>query len=157
MTIKCCRLCHRPAVDALLQYCERHAKRRVASNTYIRTAPENKGSRGGGKRRNSAAVEFYNSSRWHNLRKEYLTEDNMWCIACANLGNLTLATDVDHIIPRKIKPELQWEESNFQPLCKQCHLRKSAKDKRGLYADFRNKTFIVLEDIKHGKNSIQSR
>ncbi|MGM9590559.1 MAG: HNH endonuclease signature motif containing protein, partial [Faecousia sp.] len=40
-------------------------------------------------------------------------------------GRLTPATVVDHIIPHRGDRKLFWDESNWQPLCKDCHNRKT--------------------------------
>lgn len=38
------------------------------------------------------------------------------------------ATVVDHIIPHKGDQYLFWDRSNWQPLCKLCHDRKTATE-----------------------------
>ena len=40
-------------------------------------------------------------------------------------SKLTPATVVDHIIPHRGDKRLFWDEKNWQPLCKDCHDRKT--------------------------------
>nr|DAZ53348.1 MAG TPA: HNH endonuclease [Caudoviricetes sp.] len=40
-------------------------------------------------------------------------------------GRYTKATVVDHITPHRGDPRLFWDEANWQPMCKQCHDRKT--------------------------------
>lgn len=41
------------------------------------------------------------------------------------VGRLTQATVVDHIVPHRGDQKLFWDESNWQPLCKPCHDKKT--------------------------------
>ena len=63
-----------------------------------------------------------------------------FCRECARLyppGDLrhrTPATVVDHIVPHRGDPQLFWDESNWQPLCKACHDHKTGtEDRNPLY------------------------
>jgi|SRR5690606_5488580 len=80
--------------------------------------------RGYDKQRGSASQRGYNA-QWRKARKRYLTEHPL-CVECEKNGRLTPATVVDHIIPHKGDMQLFWDESNWQPLCKPCHDRKTA-------------------------------
>jgi 5-methylcytosine-specific restriction protein A len=40
-------------------------------------------------------------------------------------GRYTKATVVDHIKPHRGNQKLFWDEDNWQPMCKQCHDRKT--------------------------------
>jgi len=44
---------------------------------------------------------------------------------CQRNGKLSPATVVDHILPHRGDEDLFWDESNWQPLCKRCHDRKT--------------------------------
>lgn len=70
-------------------------------------------------RRESASRRGYDS-RWRKARKLYL-EKNPLCRMCEQLGHITPATLVDHIIPHKGNQKLFWDKSNWQPLCAPCH------------------------------------
>lgn len=51
---------------------------------------------------------------------------------CKEQGKVTQARVVDHIIPHKGNMQLFWDESNWQPLCKEHHDReKQSQEKRG--------------------------
>lgn len=75
-------------------------------------------------------TNFYRTKRWRNLRSYHLMESPL-CIHCHKNGKLVSATVVDHIIPRKERPDLELEETNLQSLCESCHNRKSGRSKRG--------------------------
>ena len=63
--------------------------------------------------------------RWRQTSKRYLFLHPL-CVACEAQGRLTPATEVDHITPHKGDQALFWDESNWQPLCRPCHSRKTA-------------------------------
>lgn len=42
---------------------------------------------------------------------------------CEQLGYVTAATVVDHIVPHRGDYELFWKDGNHQSLCKACHDR----------------------------------
>jgi len=48
------------------------------------------------------------------------------------MGDVTPATVVDHIIPHKGDDKLFWDQTNWQPLCKECHDgTKQSEEKTG--------------------------
>ena len=63
------------------------------------------------------------SAQWQRLRASVLTGEPM-CRHCINEGRTTPATDLDHASgdPSDNSPE------NLQPLCHECHSRKTAAD-----------------------------
>jgi len=63
-------------------------------------------------------------ARWRQARKLFLGR-NPLCRECMKAGRLTPATVVDHIIPHRGDQKLFWDESNWQPLCKACHDKKT--------------------------------
>lgn len=77
-------------------------------------------------RRGSAAARGYDS-RWRKARVGYLRSHPM-CAECARDGIVTAASVVDHIIPHKGDKTLFWDYDNWQPLCKPCHDRKTARE-----------------------------
>lgn len=80
--------------------------------------------------RGSAASRGYDS-RWRKARITYL-QRNPLCRMCEQAGRLTPATVVDHITPHKGDQALFWDETNWQPLCKQHHdSAKQRAERRG--------------------------
>ena len=63
-------------------------------------------------------------ARWRKARTAFL-QRNPLCNECMKRGKITPATVVDHIIPHRGDRKLFWDESNWQPLCKDCHDRKT--------------------------------
>ena len=63
-------------------------------------------------------------AKWRRARKAFL-DRNPLCAECQREGKLTPATVVDHIVPHRGDQRLFWDETNWQPLCKDCHDRKT--------------------------------
>ena len=68
-------------------------------------------------------------SRWRSARKKFLQE-HPFCIRCHQNNKLTPATVVDHIISHRGDQVLFWDKTNWQPLCKQCHDKKTMIEDR---------------------------
>ena len=67
--------------------------------------------------------------RWRALRRRVFDAFNWRCAACGRPGRL----DLDHIEPLRARPDLEWSESNLQPLCSgrgggRCHLSKTSAE-----------------------------
>ena len=73
---------------------------------------------------------FYSKKAWRSLRKIKLMEDPL-CVNCKTKGSLTSAAVVDHIIPRRLRPDLELNWANLQSLCESCHNSKSGTEGRG--------------------------
>ena len=73
--------------------------------------------------RGNAAERGY-GGKWRNARARFLRKHPL-CVKCRENGKLTPATVVDHIIPHRGDPVLFWDESNWQPLCRDCHGEKT--------------------------------
>lgn len=65
---------------------------------------------------------LYNIPLWKKMRKEFL-KDNPTCAVCGGK-----ATVVDHIVAHRGNVELFWNQSNWQPLCKECHDAKTNRE-----------------------------
>jgi 5-methylcytosine-specific restriction protein A len=74
--------------------------------------------------RGTAAQRGY-GARWRKVRAYYLAK-NPICLRCGDI-----ATVVDHITPHKGDMILFWDKTNWQPLCKSCHDRKTAAEDGG--------------------------
>ena len=73
----------------------------------------------------SAAGRGYDS-QWRKARKAFLQAHPL-CVECMKEGRYVKATDVDHIVPHRGDMKLFWDRSNWQPLCKQCHNKKTGR------------------------------
>ncbi len=63
-------------------------------------------------------------SRWRKARVRFLMLHPL-CVKCLENGRIENATVVDHIKPHRGDPIFFWDQSNWQPLCKRCHDRKT--------------------------------
>ena len=84
-------------------------------------------------RRESASARGYDR-RWQKARLTYLRRNPL----CADpfktherQGMIVAAVLVDHIQPHKGDMTLFWRVDNWQPLCKECHDRKTAQEDGG--------------------------
>lgn len=67
--------------------------------------------------------------RWQKARESFLKTHPL-CVRCQAAGHLIPATVVDHIIPHRGDQRLFWDKSNWQPLCKSCHDKKTMTEDR---------------------------
>lgn len=75
--------------------------------------------------RGNSAARLYDR-RWRKRRRVKLLKDPL-CEECKREGRLTLATDVDHVIPHRGDRRLFDDDDNLQSLCKPCHSKKTAR------------------------------
>ncbi len=87
-------------------------------------------------KRESSSKRGY-GSRWQKARRTYLLSHPL-CAHCETQGMLTQATIVDHIVPHKGDQKLFWDATNWQPLCKPCHDRKTATEDGGFGRAIKN-------------------
>jgi len=78
------------------------------------------------KRQRKGSTERLYDARWQRARVEHLAEHPL-CVACADLGVVTEAAVVDHIVPHRGDVRLFWQSTNWQSLCKPCHDAKTAR------------------------------
>ena len=83
-------------------------------------------------RRGGSTERGYDSA-WQRAREAYLGAHPL-CAECMRAGQVTAAVVVDHIIPHKGDRKLFWDSANWQPLCKRCHDRKTAREDGGFGA-----------------------
>lgn len=62
--------------------------------------------------------------RWARERLRFLKRSPL----CANCG--AAANSVDHIVPHKGDEKLFWDQGNWQPLCLDCHRKKTRVERR---------------------------
>jgi len=79
---------------------------------------KDKGRRAGG--RSNQYHHLYNSHRWRCERATFL-KLNPLCAMCKRRGEVSVATEVDHIIPHRGDLEVFWDTGNWQGLCKPDH------------------------------------
>ncbi len=72
---------------------------------------------------------WYHRQVWKRLRAAKLNDDPL-CVLCQEQGRTVVATEVDHIIDRKERPDLALDWDNLQGLCKSCHSGKTARTQR---------------------------
>lgn len=62
---------------------------------------------------------------WQTVRRAFLNAHPL-CWGCMVAGRYTTATQVDHRVKFRNRPELRLDWDNLQPLCNGCHGFKSA-------------------------------
>jgi len=80
--------------------------------------------------RDKEAAKFYNSIEWKRLKQQALIRDKGLCQECLSNQKITIATEVDHIIPIRVRWDLRLRLDNLRSLCHKCHMRKTAEDKK---------------------------
>jgi 5-methylcytosine-specific restriction endonuclease McrA len=81
---------------------------------------------------------FYQSKEWRALRSIVLVRD-VYCQECLKNNIHTIATECDHIIDIKDRPDLFMSLDNICGLCKSCHSRKTFHTRRS----FQKQVFTV--------------
>lgn len=71
---------------------------------------------------------FYSSARWRKFRRMIATAQPMICEECKRRGRIAVGQELDHIVPRKVAPELTFDPDNVQWLCRAHHNEKRAKE-----------------------------
>lgn len=107
-------LCGNKARPGMNGYCDEHSR---------------KHNRAIDLRRGTSTQRGY-SKRWSKARATYLASHPL-CAECLKQDRPVPATVVDHIVPHKGNQSLFWDETNWQPLCKPCHDRKTATEDGG--------------------------
>lgn len=73
---------------------------------------------------------FYNSKSWRNLRNSVMMDHDWICANCKRDDMLTAAKIVDHIIEIKDDWDKRLDASNLEPLCHDCHNKKTADERK---------------------------
>ena len=125
-----CRRCSRKATNGI--YCTRHA---LTPELTRKPSPRQK--RPGAK----VTAKPTNTRKWFEFSKQYRI-DHPLCVCCKLLGRRVPSTEVDHIIPCKVRPDIMYDESNLQALCGKCHRKKAGFEYRGIYYDYKLKRVL---------------
>ena len=110
------------------RYCEQHAYRKKQDEAERQRFYDQH-------QRDRKAAEFYRTSEWQRLAERRLALDHYLCRNCLAEQKLTRATEVDHVIPIRVRWDLRLELSNTRSLCHRCHMRKTAEDRRRYESD----------------------
>lgn len=70
---------------------------------------------------------LYKTSAWRNLRAAVLRQEPL-CRECQRHERVVAAVLVDHITPARTPGVDFFDRANLQPLCNDCHERKSQRD-----------------------------
>ena len=81
-------------------------------------------------KRNKQVAAFYKSVAWRRLREQRLMIDYGLCKDCLKAQKITPATEVDHIIPIRVRWDLRLRLDNTRSLCHRHHMQKTVEDKR---------------------------
>lgn len=73
-------------------------------------------------------MRLIHTARWLRLRRDKLSESPL-CERCSELGRVTAATEVHHVMPvenglgRMEKEHLMFDYANLMSLCHGCHVK----------------------------------
>ena len=118
---KICRVfsCNNLTKDS---YCEEHK--------HIQVEKELKRHRHYNKQRDPVLKKFYNSKEWRMLSQHIMSINHYLCIGCSTPNRPMIANLVDHIVPVLVDWSLRLVPNNCQPLCHDCHNKKTSEDKK---------------------------
>ena len=97
----------------------------------MRTAPKQLGSKhtqpkSRGRCDDKQELTSYRYQRW---RRSQMIDANWMCAKCRANGVIELATQLHHIQPRHLRPDLIMDEDNVLPLCDACHEKEHTNGK----------------------------
>ena len=76
--------------------------------------------------------KFSKSGRWRGVRLRILIRDGWRCTTCGKDIRGKGQANVDHIIPRRQRPDLALSSSNLTSLCHACHSYKTVMRDGGM-------------------------
>lgn len=72
--------------------------------------------------------------QWTKFRKRFVMErveaGDYYCNHCHIAFRSTTDMQVDHIKPLQTHPDLKFEKTNLQLLCRKCHIQKTKEDNK---------------------------
>lgn len=77
----------------------------------------------------SRLARIRGSGRYRRVR-ELALRQHPYCVVCKREGKLVPTTEIDHIIPLRVRPDLAFSMENLQGLCGRHHALKSARERR---------------------------
>lgn len=89
--------------------------------------------------------DILSSGRWYRLALKVRERDDYQCQKCG----LRTWGEVDHIQPRHARPDLIWDASNLQLLCRTCHIKKTRDENPRLTPG--RKQWLDFLEVEHGK------
>ena len=95
-------------------------------------------------RYHAEAKRFLESDKWYALRKIVLERHGYTCMRCKVTDQHAVLT-VDHIQPRRLRPDLGLSEDNLQVLCRSCNSQKGHRDT----TDYRPKNSLKTLEMSH--------
>jgi hypothetical protein len=69
---------------------------------------------------NKKAHPFYASAAWRSVRQLALKRDRWMCVQCSARVHTKGSMIVDHIIERRVRPDLALALTNLRTLCRKC-------------------------------------
>lgn len=81
-------------------------------------------------RKASPPKRFSRGRPYRRARQAWFNSDPLLrlCAHCLAQGRTTAATQLDHIRRAADRPDLFFDESNWQPLCDACHTAKTQQE-----------------------------
>lgn len=70
------------------------------------------------------------------IQRFILKRDDSTCQKCGLRDELIM--DIDHVIPRRVAPELKYNSKNLITICPNCHRRKTLEDHKKYPQKWRN-------------------
>jgi len=70
---------------------------------------------------------IHSTAQWTRLAKQQLQREPL-CRYCGEVGILRTAEVADHVVPIRQRPDLAFDMSNIQSLCKFCHDSVKARE-----------------------------
>ena len=91
-----------------------------------------------------ASADFYRGWEWKKARFITIKRYGPTCMCCGSTERIV----VDHILPRRKRPDLELDLENLQVLCNDCNMGKSWDDTTDFRPDSKELTQSEIEELK---------